>query len=275
MRDLTLMRRFTMRGNALKRLDETTFGYVNYLPANEPDLVLANLKNQFQSSKLQINKLFYPDDLNRLGQFLETYPGLARYLASHMSRNQSNSSEPGADLQFLLDQSPSSNLNATIKSYLRNQLLEMALKSMVKVANFTKPIGSREQSLESDLDDLGEAQTSSDNHFGIEFNLQDETNELPESFEGEISSEDANSIAVGLSENQLGQAMPAKQNQHQDRASSQFKAMGFYWRHLQELDLGQCQLTYIKWTTFEHLNELKRLYLDGNKLRLVGTRFIA
>lgn len=38
-------------------------------------------------------------------------------------------------------------------------------------------------------------------------------------------------------------------------------------RHLQELDLGECQLTYIKWNAFKRLDSLKRLQLDGNHLR--------
>lgn len=38
-------------------------------------------------------------------------------------------------------------------------------------------------------------------------------------------------------------------------------------KQLQELDLGECQLTYIKWNTFARLSSLKRLQLDGNHLR--------
>lgn len=45
------------------------------------------------------------------------------------------------------------------------------------------------------------------------------------------------------------------------------KPLSLYFKHLQELDLGQCKLTYIKWTTLANLNSLKRLYLDGNQLR--------
>lgn len=39
------------------------------------------------------------------------------------------------------------------------------------------------------------------------------------------------------------------------------------FKQLQELDLGECQLEYIKWDTFKRLDSLKRLQLDGNKLR--------
>ena len=38
-------------------------------------------------------------------------------------------------------------------------------------------------------------------------------------------------------------------------------------KQLQELDLGECQISYIKWDTFRHLDSLKRLQLDGNRLR--------
>lgn len=44
-------------------------------------------------------------------------------------------------------------------------------------------------------------------------------------------------------------------------------SLGTHFGQLQELDLGHCSLTYIKWTSFEQLDQLKRLWLDGNKLR--------
>lgn len=44
-------------------------------------------------------------------------------------------------------------------------------------------------------------------------------------------------------------------------------SLGSYFGQLQELDFGRCSLSYIKWTTFEQLDQLKRLWLDGNKLR--------
>lgn len=44
-------------------------------------------------------------------------------------------------------------------------------------------------------------------------------------------------------------------------------SLGSHFLQLQELDFGRCQLSYIKWTTFEQLEQLKRLWLDGNQLR--------
>lgn len=43
--------------------------------------------------------------------------------------------------------------------------------------------------------------------------------------------------------------------------------LGKLFLHLQELDFGQCQLRYIKWTVLSNLSQLKRLLLDGNQLR--------
>lgn len=40
-----------------------------------------------------------------------------------------------------------------------------------------------------------------------------------------------------------------------------------HFEHLQDLDLGECQLVYIKWTTLQGLSSLKKLQLDGNRLR--------
>lgn len=67
-------------------------------------------------------------------------------------------------------------------------------------------------------------------------------------------SDNDNSFALNL--NELG-----------NKRSHRFYSLGSNFVHLQELDFGQCQLHYIKWTTFERLSSLKRLWLDGNKLR--------
>lgn len=269
MRDLTLMRRFTMRGNPLKRLDESTFGYATMSlgthAQSDTDLALASLKNQFKQNNDFVGKLLYPNDLNTLSRFVETYPGLARYLTSQIMRNQHNKS----NLNFWLDKLPV-NLNDTFKSSLRNQLLQFALRFMVKTANLTKlpNNNNNKEFLDvefSAIDDDLEVFNNENN--GIEINLGDENNELPESFEVEISEE--NSIAGGANDVSANLMASNGKLAAQDKTQVQgsFRAMGFYWKHLQELDFGQCQLTYIKWTTFEHLNELKRLYLDGNILR--------
>lgn len=44
-------------------------------------------------------------------------------------------------------------------------------------------------------------------------------------------------------------------------------SIGSHFVQLQELDFGRCQLRYIRWTTLRRLDQLKRLYLDGNQLR--------
>lgn len=44
-------------------------------------------------------------------------------------------------------------------------------------------------------------------------------------------------------------------------------SLGDHFGQLQELDLGQCKLSYIKWSCLQHLKQLKRLLLDGNRLR--------
>lgn len=51
------------------------------------------------------------------------------------------------------------------------------------------------------------------------------------------------------------------------RPSARLYSFAANFVHLQELDFGQCELHYVKWTAFEGLSSLKRLWLDGNKLR--------
>lgn len=45
------------------------------------------------------------------------------------------------------------------------------------------------------------------------------------------------------------------------------RALGAYFPELQELDFGQCKLRYIAPESFEGLDKLKKLQLDGNELR--------
>lgn len=45
------------------------------------------------------------------------------------------------------------------------------------------------------------------------------------------------------------------------------QSLGSVFDQIQELDFGQCQLEYIRWTVLMNLKSLKRLLLDGNNLR--------
>ncbi|CAA3006436.1 Leucine-rich repeat-containing protein 26 [Olea europaea subsp. europaea] len=57
-------------------------------------------------------------------------------------------------------------------------------------------------------------------------------------------------------------------------ARSIWPSLGLF-EHLQELDLGECQLSYIKWSTFVGLRSLKRLQLDGNQLSQLSGLLVA
>lgn len=263
MRDLSLMRRFTMRGNPLKKLDEFSFGYNIEHPDDHTKSIHLTinslLKNQSKKQLDAIHKLYTKENLNMLNRFVETYPGLARYLVNQQQQTTSDTSNlPLFDNDKWLN-------DETSKSILHNQLLQIALKQLIREANLTLSSKTSELATAADLDanklileDDLELATSMDNEIDINPSSDDSSNET---FEADLSEQ--NSIEIANANANLQPGKSSNQNQHQ------FKSMGFYWKHLQELDFGQCQLTYIKWTTFENLNELKRLFLDGNKLRLV------
>lgn len=65
----------------------------------------------------------------------------------------------------------------------------------------------------------------------------------------------------------LSQSQSQSQALRRLRRNKRLYSFSANFVHLQELDFGQCDLHYIKWTSFRGLSSLKRLWLDGNKLR--------
>lgn len=88
--------------------------------------------------------------------------------------------------------------------------------------------------------------------------------------------EDAPSLSLDVDDNlapaneddddvQVGATLQLGADLHRRRDA--VNSFSLYFKHLQELDLGECKLIYIRWTSLAHLGSLKRLYLDGNRLR--------
>lgn len=304
MHDLNLMRRFSMRGNPLKQLDETTFGYLakttgsagshktkpspisiagldaktNTLNIgfnlNSPDLdlnqLVAFVQSQYnakQSSTSGNAKLspISAKQVNLLRRFIETYPSLAKYLAaSNSSVSQLSSKDQ------LIVQSP---ILFALKLLIRmDSNLQSSMSSKAKSfagAESEDPMNLvGDQDPDAVGDNMGEGIEIGDLN-GIDLETIDESDGAELETEtgskpSELDEIQANSIAEGSTN---ANDLTAQTNRADADKRAMFKPMALLWKHLQELDFGQCQLTYIKWTTFEHLNELKRLFLDGNLLR--------
>lgn len=184
---LKLMRRFTMRGNPLRRLDESSFS-------------LAATARQPASQPKRPNSAIEPKNLTLLSRFVETYPNLARTLARSAHKTNGNG--------LILNELDGS-------------------EAEVEFAATDDPMLAELQRLAA-----AASPESSD----------DQADEITDT--NEIDSDSQTSDLIG------------------DDGS-----IGHHLSQLQELDFGQCQLEYIKWTSFRQLDQLKRLYLDGNQLR--------
>lgn len=230
-RQLSLLRRLTMRGNPLYALNETTIAdrqlqssqsqWTSKANSQQPTTSSpsggffrwrtgqAAIKNERTDDELLDGPLFA--EMNRL---FETYPELVRSLVNQHTN-------------FQLDHA-----NAIKTSNLRDKngadrLAALELKIMQALLQ---------------QDDSGEADSTA--------SLQD------------VGVEETDLIDNG--------AQPPVDNELDGGANKLNSAptqIGAYFPHLQELDFGQCKLNYIKWTVLEHFSQLKRLYLDGNQLR--------
>lgn len=184
---LKLMRRFTMRGNPLGRLDRSTL----------------ELKTNFAEIRpLKENIEDASENVTLLSRFVETYPELARALATKLSSANSN----------VLDEAEESNTS--------NQ--EKFLQILRKLL-----IGFERQ------------QQQQQNHEGL-YDQTEPSNEIE--FDG------------------------SNENEVESQELSEEISIGSHFTQIQELDFGQCQLSYIEWSTLLRLNQLKRLFLDGNRL---------
>lgn len=265
----SLMRRFTMRGNPLRRLDESSFA--GWAPSDQGTAGAAHPTNdgrlqpepggQFANlSALAIQLLakglpeLTGSERDRLGiqlsGFLETYPTLANSLAFHWGPGNQKPNSNKLQLQHHPQQLELSPLMETLRS-LVNMTMDLAK------ADISNDLISNNIDVES-LDSSNEADGDPSSEAGLEIDPDSSNHTATES---DFDASDGSLITLDPTD----AANNNNKTGNQARKSGSL-AMGFYWRQLQELDFGECQLTYIKWTTFEHLHQLKRLFLDNNKL---------
>lgn len=273
MRQLSLLRRLTMRGNPIFSLDEITLsgginranitssagsnsdytgkGTASSGGGGEEDEKLWDLDvdlemEEKEGRSLEANNVTLR---KKLARFYETYPKLARTLVRLRLRSESiensviikgsgrNYSKSDISSGFGLNYLSDRDKVSQEQSFLEQSLFEDArefeiLRGLIEQADR----GSTTVSL---LDKI------------VPGNDDEEEEQLEVSPGNERQLDDNGSIEDG------------GEQQQQLREQT----FGTYFAQLQELDFGQCKLSYIKWTSLSHLKQLKRLLLDGNHLR--------
>lgn len=245
-RQLTLLRRLTMRGNPLYTLDEFTLsGGINGWPSQVAPVKAQTNNNPAESKESEEKEEKLTESgLNgatkrKLGRLFETYPKLARTIVRqrlqqlHLDENSMNENSLSVIIKGSKDgtrifggSDPEESLFDDLREF-------ETLRSLIEQA---EAAGGT-----SLLDKLGGGGTS-----------EDDTSEEPEEEQLEVS--------------------PSGNDSDNDNKSRQLEeefrtTFGAHFEQLQELDFGQCKLSYIKWNSFANLNQLKRLFLDGNHLR--------
>lgn len=252
-RHLTLLRRLSMRGNPLLRLDDVTlFGGL-------PTATVRHHHHQQHSSSSgrhssSPSSVAFREQLARLH---ETYPELTRALI------RTNDEGERANRELI--------------------------ESLISIVNEAEGYQNNHHE-----------DSTSDGHHEDGLDQQEEGNELTSGERtADLHQQAAAQSATTLASDELGEPIwsaagsgvssspaealkePVPQRDNSIQAASEASAsvelnlagvdrlglsLGLF-EHLQELDLGECQLTYIKWTAMRHLRSLKRLQLDGNHLR--------
>lgn len=289
MRQLSLLRRLNMRGNPLFSLDEITLsGGINNASTksisgkgSNSDEVAAGRGNgmkgvsvggekedeaeaefeqkEAEKASFEANNVTLQKNLTR---FYETYPKLARTIVLLRLRSGSNSSS--IENSVIIKSSGRSSTRSNISNgFGLNFLSDKVSHEFLEQNLFEED--SREfeilRALIERADEDSAARMTTSLLDKIASGGSDEgTDEEEEGEQLEVSP--GNERQLDDNSN-TGDGTYYSGNQKQQRKQT----FGTYFKQLQELDFGQCKLSYIKWTSFSHLKQLKRLLLDGNHLR--------
>lgn len=245
---MSLLRKLSMRGNPLKSLTESTFTSSSSSADKETlttsDDETSNLVDQSNSnSNANAN-----NNNNMMARLYETYPILAKSLLLSFKRSLSQ--------QQPLSSSGSSTINGEDSSFIIEQMELELLESIVRQHETSSdaPVEELDDNLGGGGEGEEEGEGNNDDGIGPADSLARTANEL-------------NQVSFASAASSLRST-----ERRRRRRSLVFESgggLGSHFNQLQELDFGQCQLTYIKWSVFDQLDQLKRLHLDGNQLRLV------
>lgn len=292
-RQLSLLRRFTMRGNPLYSLDEISLsGGINNIKISKNGSAdgdeMSRGNNSIGDKVSDEEKSSTPDDNNnnnnvmlekKLARFYETYPKLAKALVRlRLRRRRDGSNNFTTENSMIIKSKNSSSKSAALsngnfldyKAMSNDEFLDQSLfedwrefeilRALIERADATmttKTTGLFDKIAPNDAFDEGETSMAVAEEAEAETEAETETEEQLEVSPGyEHTQLDDNSNNNGIE-----RAVPYSSTNEQKQT------FGAYFNQLQELDFGQCKLSYIKWTSLSHLNQLKRLLLDGNYLR--------
>lgn len=253
---MSLLRKLSMRGNPLKSLTESTFSTQRAAPTLLGSDDLAADPAQEQRA---------PAAATNLSRLYESFPGLARALLRRQpllaQRKSPSSSSAGGksnddDDSFIIEQMELEVLESIVRQHEQIGAADDAEAE----ADADETVADDSSELENDIDANSQDDNSSDDRRAksarpanreADFARPGAANELDRAEKG------ASSAQRRAKSRSLSSAS----------SSASAKGLGGHFSQLQELDFGRCQLTYIKWSVFDQLDQLKRLHLDGNQLR--------
>lgn len=223
-----------MRGNPLKSLTEATFSSQQQ-----------QQQQQQPAADRAVNLLEGPFDqsggggdfslANNISRLYESYPILARSLLLSQKR-RTNSGTENDHGSFIIEQ-------------MELELLESIVRQNDDNVDVDEEISDSEDSGADIADDDG--------------NVDDQNGRPDDDLGAANELNQAGSSGGGGAKRRP----PAGWRVKRKKVSGATGGLGGHFSQLQELDFGQCQLTYIKWSVFDQLDQLKRLHLDGNRLR--------
>lgn len=234
MRQLGLLRRLTMRGNPLYALNETTITDRHSLNG---------ITKQQPSSASTIKSTPSPS---------------AGFFSWHSQQATGSERWPSDELEGPIFD----NMNRLFETYpeLVRNLVHQYTSFQINQENNRSPIKNNHSNGKNGANKLATLELKV-----MQTLLQQDQSSKPT--DSTLPLQEINDVESDLLDNSAGSNwndLDYSDNNNLSATSTQF---GVFFSQLQELDFGQCKLSYIKWTVFEHFNQLKRLYLDGNHLR--------
>lgn len=288
-RQLSLLRRLTMRGNPLYSLDEISLsGGINNIKTSKNDLdddETTSRGNNGGGNKVSDGEKSSTFDNNsnnnnvtlekNLARFYETYPKLAKALVRLKLRlRRGGSNNFAIENSTIIKSRNSSAKSATNGNFLdykssNDEFLEQSLFEDSREFEILQAL------IERRADDTMTTKATSLLDKIVPNGAVDEGETVAEEEEEEAEAEPDEQLEVSpgyehtqlLDDNSNNNGVEKVQPYSSTINTEEKQTFGAYFSQLQELDFGQCKLSYIKWTSLSHLNQLKRLLLDGNYLR--------
>lgn len=257
---MSLLRKFSMRGNPLNSLTEATFIVAPSSSSSSSSPSSKEFTSDRTVNLATDHESSSSSSASNLSRLYETYPILARSLLLAHKRaapTDSDKDNDNAAGSFVIEQ-------------MDVELLESIVRQHEEISE-----GNEDGDSDTDGDNYDDGDklvgaANPDRTVGGSERAADFIAPAPTARANELNQRSKRTSTRGRGRRIRGKSERSPRvgrSNSNSNSNSISNGLGKHFDQLQELDFGRCQLTYIKWSVFDRLDQLKRLHLDGNQLR--------